>query len=145
MFVNQSDWKFSLHMQPAATNTYQCVLATNRTVSFALFLFADNLMEWIISDIEGAHPALVGFNSGDGVTSLTLPTSRTDHVLNITTSSNIQSPGMWLFRTDSNDIKMPRKFSSSQLSNILRKPLKAQIVKPWAAACTKLVRDLAAC
>ena len=129
MYVNQSDWKFSLHMQSTATNTYQCVLATNRTASFALFLFADNLMEWIISDIEGAHPALVGFNSGDGVTSLTLPTSRTDHVLNITTSSNIQSPGIWLFRTDSSDIKMPRKLSTSQLSNIVRKPLEAQITE----------------
>ena len=102
----------SLHTQPAATNTYQCVLATNETASFALFLFADNLMEWIVSDVEGTHPALVGFNSGDGVTSLTLPTSRTDRVLSITTSTNVQRPGKWLFRTDSSDIKMPRKLSN---------------------------------
>jgi len=71
-------------MQPAATNTFQCVLATNGTSSFVLFLYADGLMNWIASDQDGTYPALVGFNAGDGVASLTLPTSRTERVLDIT-------------------------------------------------------------
>lgn len=94
-------------VQPAATNTFQCVLATNGTSSFILFLYADGLMNWIASDQDGTYPALVGFNAGDGVASLTIPTSRTERVLDITTSSNVQKPGLWLFRSDSTDIKMP--------------------------------------
>ena len=59
---------------------------------------------------SGSPYALVGLNAGDGVRHLTVPTSRSEAVLNIAQTSNSQGSGMWVFQTDASDIIQPGSF-----------------------------------
>ncbi len=108
----------SLH-SPSQANTFQCVLATNGTHSFATFLYADGLMQWTRSQIDlqtlADHSTVeVGFNAHSK--HFTLPTSHTDYVLNITTASNVKRPGEWVFRVDdSNGVTFPGKCRANSL------------------------------
>ena len=53
---------------------------------------------------QGAH---VGFNAGVQGRFLTLPNSHTNNVLNVTTTSNVGRPGVWMFKVDSSTIESP--------------------------------------
>ena len=102
------------------TNTFQCVLATNGSHSFVLFLYVEDLMRWtggpttdqvlqtdsgtdgLASDNDdvdaegeggGEGPfAIIGFNAGDGVRSTSLPWSQTSQVLNVADYHNTANP-----------------------------------------------------
>ena len=86
------------------TNTLQCVLATTLTESFIIFLYADGRMQWTTGDDSGGSSglggteALAGINAGDGVNSITIPGSITPEVINITQTSNVGTPGVWMFK-----------------------------------------------
>ena len=45
-------------------------------------------------------PAQAGFNAGDGKRFFTLPGSGFSEILNLTSSSNVGRPGVWVFRVD---------------------------------------------
>ena len=47
----------------------------------------------------------VGFNAGDGITSSSVPGSRTADIVDIETTSNVNVPGKWVFRTDNSHIE----------------------------------------
>ena len=102
------------------TNTFQCVLATDGTNSFVIFLYDD--IQWTTAEprplsssgsgnrlsgsghselLSDTFPAQVGFNAGDGVSFATIPGSRTEAVLNLTSTSNVDVPGLWIYRVDS--------------------------------------------
>ena len=90
---------------PLQTNTFQCVLATNHLLhSYVFFIYADEMMQW-----SGTPYAQVGFNAGDGIHHLSLPTSQSEAVLDITKTSNSRRTNIWTFRTDTNDIIQPGK------------------------------------
>lgn len=57
----------------------------------------------------GSPPAMVGFNAGDGVGSLTLPSSLTPAVLDVAQASNAGSSGKWLFRVDGSSVELDGK------------------------------------
>ena len=76
------------------TNTFQCVLAYNANDSFILFLYADHLIQW------SSHGAQVGIDGGDGINYFSIPTSRTADIVNITSTSNVNQPGLWIFKVD---------------------------------------------
>ncbi len=44
--------------------------------------------------------ALAGINGGDGVRSVTVPGSLSEAIMNITTTSNVGRPGVWMYRVD---------------------------------------------
>ena len=97
-------------------NTFQCVLTSDGTHSFVLFLYADNLIQWTTGDITGNNglggiPAQCGFNAGDGDRFFSIPGSRTAAILNIYGTSNIDVPGLWAFRVDQNAIVQPEQHS----------------------------------
>ncbi len=46
----------------------------------------------------------VGFNAGDGLRFTTLPGSQTDAVRRLASTSNVASPGKWVYRVDAEDI-----------------------------------------
>lgn len=48
-----------------------------------------------------------GFNAGDGTTYFNMPESNKDAIINITSTSNIGSPGRWMFRLESANIVAP--------------------------------------
>ena len=86
------------------TNTLQCVLATTPLESFVIFLYADGRIQWTTGDADGGigglngTEALAGINAGDGVNSITIPGSLTPEVINITKTSNVDMPGVWMFK-----------------------------------------------
>ena len=41
-----------------------------------------------------------GFNAGDGVRFFIIPGSRTNDILNLTSTSNVARDGQWMFQTD---------------------------------------------
>ncbi|XP_065911625.1 protein mesh-like isoform X3 [Dysidea avara] len=92
------------------TNTFQAVLATNGLQSFVIFLYADGEIQWTTGDASsglnglGGIPAQVGFNAGDGLRYAAIPQSRTNAIINITRTSNIGVPGVWVFRIDEEDV-----------------------------------------
>ena len=68
------------------------MLATNGTITLAGFFYAD---------IQWGRRTQIGFNAGDGYTSLMRSEALTDETLNIDERSNVKRPGVFIFRIDS--------------------------------------------
>jgi len=87
------------------------VLATNGTQTYAIFLYADGLIQWTTGDNQGGvnglggNPAQVGFNNGDGTNFAVIPPSGTADVLNLDSTSNVNMPGVWIFQIDGDTIE----------------------------------------
>ncbi len=79
-------------------NTFQCVLATNGQDTFILFLYADGLIQWADGCCGYAQ---VGVDGGDGVNYYSVPDSLTPEIINITHTSNVDTPGLWILKVDS--------------------------------------------
>jgi len=85
-------------------NTFQCVLATDGSLSFIIFLYADGLIQWTTGDGSGGtnglggNEATAGYDD-DGANSFNIPGSGTAEIINITQTSNVGIPGMWIFIT----------------------------------------------
>ena len=60
-------------------------------------------MQWTTGDLSdgfrglGGIEALAGINAGDGYNSYTIPGSQTPIIVNITQTSNIGVPGVWIY------------------------------------------------
>ena len=72
-------------------NTFQLVIATDGVISSAFFLY---------EDIQWGPEAQIGFNAGDGLSSFSLPGALTDDTVNIEEQSNVNRPGIFVFRID---------------------------------------------
>ena len=85
-------------------NSFQCVLATDGRQSYAIFLYADEEIQWTTGDADGGInglggiPAQVGFNKGDGIGFATVNKSRTQDIIKINTASNTGLPGVMIFK-----------------------------------------------
>ena len=62
-----------------------------------MFLYADGEIQW-------ENGALAGINAGDGVNSVTIPGSLTPSIINITQTSNVGIPGVWMFQVNRGNI-----------------------------------------
>ena len=74
-------------------NTFQCILASSHNGSFAIFVYDD--IQWPAPDDD---EALAGINAGDGINHITVPGSLTTSISDIEETSNIDVPGVWVFR-----------------------------------------------
>ena len=63
------------------------------------FLYADDLIELSLS-----HSVQIGIDGGDGVNQYTVPNSLTPDIVNITRTSNVNQPGLWVFKLDEYNI-----------------------------------------
>lgn len=87
-------------------NTFQCVLITDGLLSFAMYLYPRNGIQWTTGDASGGSngfggiPAQVGFNAGDGVRFSVINSSRTDDVVNLDERSNVMKPGIYVYQVD---------------------------------------------
>jgi receptor-type tyrosine-protein phosphatase Q/CUB/sushi domain-containing protein len=81
------------------TNTFQFVMATDGSKTYAIFLYPDNGIQWTTGTASGT-PALAGINPGYDNLFFTIPTSLTDAVINISQTSNMGIPGKWMVRID---------------------------------------------
>ena len=77
---------------------------TNGVTSFVSFLYADGEIQWTTGDASGGSgglggiSALAGFNAGDRVRFSTVPGSLSDDIINVTDTSNVGIPGVWMFQ-----------------------------------------------
>ena len=67
------------------------MIATDGVISSAFFLY---------KDIQWGHEAQIGFNAGDGLSSFSFPGALTDDTVNIDEQSNVNRPGVFVFRID---------------------------------------------
>lgn len=74
-------------------NTFQVVLTSNGTLSFAIFNYEK--LDWVI------ETAQAGLNGGDKVHFFNLPGSFSNSIKNLTSLSNVGVIGKWMYRTDS--------------------------------------------
>ena len=69
-----------------------------------IYLYADGLIQWTTGDASGGTNGLngtaarVGYSSIDGVNFFNVSESGTAAIINITQTSNINTPGVWMFR-----------------------------------------------
>jgi len=74
--------------------------------SFVIFLYADGRIQWTTGDMSGGFrglggtEALGGINAGDEVRFVTIPGSLTTGIINIDKTSNVGTPGIWIFRVN---------------------------------------------
>ncbi|KAK7069005.1 Calcium ion binding [Halocaridina rubra] len=107
-------------------NTYQLVLITDGSESYALFLYADGGVQWLQSD--GKDPNMgdargqAGLISGDGRYQ-TLRGSGTDQVRSLDKWSNIGVPGVWMYRIG--QIAVDENVESTDLAPEVREALGA--------------------
>lgn len=87
----------------SATNTFQAAIVTDGTISFLIFNFGS--LSLLSKTIQ------IGGNSGDGVNFYRFPESLTANISSLSTLSNVNVSGKWVFRVDS------FSNSSSQQSN----------------------------
>ncbi|XP_052542824.1 mucin-4 isoform X2 [Tympanuchus pallidicinctus] len=89
-------------LDDAQTNTYQAVLSTDGSRSFALLLYQDGGMRWDYARLA-ARDALIGFSSGDGYalnSELTEEPPAVRYRPDQHRSSGTDVRGLWLFRLD---------------------------------------------
>ncbi|KAM8927848.1 alpha-tectorin-like [Pelodytes ibericus] len=87
-------------------NTFQAVLSTNGATSFIILNYGN--ITWTTGVASGGDPdtglggipAQAGFNSGDDTNYFNIPGSRTNDIVNIGQTSNVNTPGRWVFRVD---------------------------------------------
>ncbi|XP_063798336.1 alpha-tectorin-like [Pseudophryne corroboree] len=87
------------------TNTFQCVLMSD-SLQRCLVVFNYHEIQWITGTASGGDPmtglggtpAQAGFNTEHEY--FNMPMSRTDHIINIKSTSNVNCPGRWVFRVD---------------------------------------------
>ena len=68
-----------------------------------MFLYAHDKIQWTTGDISGGvrglggTEALAGINAGDGYNYYIIPGSQTPSIVNITQTTNIGVPGVWMY------------------------------------------------
>ena len=70
-------------------------MAISGDETYTIYLYADGLIQW---SNEGR--ALAGYNAGDGFTFYTAPDSLSQDIINISLTTNVEQPGVWVFRVD---------------------------------------------
>ncbi|CAF1100682.1 unnamed protein product [Rotaria sordida] len=83
-------------------NTFQIVLATDSDRSFVFLLYHD--LQWAGPAYTTAPYAQAGFNAGDGIAFEMLPYSRTKDIVRLVNESNVNVPGLFVFRVDTDEI-----------------------------------------
>ena len=87
-------------------NTFQVVVTTNGSQSYAIFNYLDDGIQWSSSDnaggVNGIGPygTQVGFNGGDGVHFYARPEPQNDGILQLDDNSNVCVHGKYVFRID---------------------------------------------
>ncbi|XP_034539787.1 alpha-tectorin [Notolabrus celidotus] len=92
--------------QTTPVNTFQTILISDGVTSFTMFNYGE--ITWSTGTASGGDPltglggttAQSGFNGGDIGHFFNLPGSRSNDVVNIEQTTNVNTPGRWFFRVD---------------------------------------------
>uniref|UniRef100_A0A3Q3JEZ7 Tectorin alpha n=1 Tax=Monopterus albus TaxID=43700 RepID=A0A3Q3JEZ7_MONAL len=96
--------------QTTPVNTFQTVLMSDGIAFFSMFNYGE--ITWSTGTASGGDPltglggttAQSGFNGGDIGHFFNLPGSRSNEVVNIEQTTNVNIPGRWFFRVDTEQI-----------------------------------------
>uniref|UniRef100_A0ABM5ERY7 NIDO domain-containing protein n=1 Tax=Pogona vitticeps TaxID=103695 RepID=A0ABM5ERY7_9SAUR len=110
----KADWAFIATWDKVAyfgsasnkVNTFQAVLANDDNAAYVMLNYGK--IQWTTGTASGGNPrtglggipAQAGFNSGDDKNYFSIPGSRTDEILNIGDTSNVNVPGRWVFQVN---------------------------------------------
>nr|XP_006816784.1 PREDICTED: sushi domain-containing protein 2-like [Saccoglossus kowalevskii] len=87
-------------------NTFQVVMTTDGRFSFISFIY--ERLEWAGNDAtESLLAAQAGFNAGDYVNFYLLPNNQHYTIVNLASSSNVDSDGVWMYRVDTTIDNVP--------------------------------------
>ena len=84
-------------------------MAVSGNQTYAIFLYADGLIQW---SRDGR--ALAGYSS----TNTSFNIGEMTDILRITFTTNIECPGMWVFRLDKEDLVLPETSSGKLDRNV---------------------------
>uniref|UniRef100_A0A3B3QDX7 Tectorin alpha n=1 Tax=Paramormyrops kingsleyae TaxID=1676925 RepID=A0A3B3QDX7_9TELE len=92
--------------QTTPVNTFQAILISDGLSYFTMFNYGE--IAWSTGTASGGDPltglggttAQAGFNGGDISRFFNLPGSRSNEIVNIEQTTNVNQPGRWLFRVD---------------------------------------------
>lgn len=89
------------------TNTFALALATDGKRTFAIYVYANDMMQWTTGDRHGGGDnARVGLIKDDGSTFFIKGSSSPD-VLRVHEASNTGLRGLWYFRVDTDMVVTP--------------------------------------
>ncbi|KAJ7304140.1 hypothetical protein JRQ81_011668 [Phrynocephalus forsythii] len=110
----KADWAFIATWDRVAyygsesnkVNTFQATLANSPKASYMILNYGD--IQWTTGAASdgnpltglGGIPAQAGFNSGDDKNYFSIPGSRTEAILKIEDTTNVDEPGRWVFQVD---------------------------------------------
>lgn len=94
----------STHLK-TLTNTFQIVLVNIEDYSYVLFQYYNlTWSSWEMpdnkTDESRNQSAVAGYNGGDGISYSMLPGSTSKEIMKIQYESNVNVPGLWIFRID---------------------------------------------
>ena len=85
------------------TNTFQAVVAVSGDETYAIFLYVGSL-------IQRSENVFAGYSAGSGTNvSYSIPGSLSEAILGIVFTSNVNEPGVWVFRLDKEQLVLPEK------------------------------------
>ena len=74
-------------------------MAVSGDETYTIYLYADGLIQW-----PQRGWALAGYNAGDGIVYYMIPESLSQDIINISLTTNVEQPGVWVFRVDRNEL-----------------------------------------
>ena len=76
----------------------------SKTETYVVFIYVYGGIQWTTGDSSdginglGGTEALARINVGDGVNNIAIPESLNASIINITQTSNVGIPGVWMFK-----------------------------------------------
>ena len=74
-------------------------MAVSGDQTYTIYLYADGLIQW-----PDYGRASAGYNAGDGITYYMIPGSSSQEIINISLTTNVEQPGVWVFQVDRNEL-----------------------------------------
>ena len=76
-------------------------MAVSGDQTYTIYLYADGLIQW--SQVFG-YSAIAGYNDGHGIAYYMIPDSLSRDIIDISLTTNVEQPGVWVFRVDRNEL-----------------------------------------
>ncbi|CAI8034409.1 Sushi, nidogen and EGF-like domain-containing protein 1 [Geodia barretti] len=117
LFIATWDHVGYFEMHTEQNNTFQCVIAVDGDHTYAIYLYG------LIQSSRGGQ-ALAGYSAGsNGNSSYTIPGSLSRDILRITSTTNIECPGVWVFRLDEEELFVPEKETCDLVFDVENPPV----------------------
>ncbi|UJR24531.1 hypothetical protein I4U23_005906 [Adineta vaga] len=94
-------------------NTFQIVLTTNEDLSFVFLLYHE--LQWGNSDNYSYYSIQAGFNNDHRNISELLPYSGTNEIIKLANESNVNVPGLYVYRVDAHEINAGGCFENTSI------------------------------